>query len=479
MERLPDGRSNPLRYRRPERWQIEFLDALGAHIRDNNERIARGADILPWRSAVSSGHGVGKSALVAWIILFIMSTRLDCRGSVTAGTQEQLEKRTWPELAKWHQPAIHAHWFARDTTTISFALYPESQRENYAFTAATVAEHKTEAFAGLHNEGRAVGIIFDEAARVHPEVWEVADGATTDGEVFFLAFGNRTRATGKFVDCFEKDRDFYTYIRVVDSREVSFTNKTAIQQIIAKYGADSNEAKVRIYGLPPDQEYDGFIAHAEILSAVERELTPDAGAPLILGVDVGRREDSSVLYFRQGRDARSRPPKRFRRLDNVQLSDIIAREADREQPDAIVIEGTGGTGVIDILRTRNYTVTEVYPGAPLSAVENRVYTNRRAAWWGALRDWLGNEGAIPDDAALRSELASVRYGYNTRDQRVRLEAKHALRNRGLPSPDSADALALTFAVRLARRDAHLFRGSQDRRRAHVLNDPLDLKITWA
>ena len=65
------------------------------------------------RLAVASGHGIGKSALVSWIILWALSTLPDTRGVVTANTEGQLRTKTWPELAKWHalrqQGLVHLH----------------------------------------------------------------------------------------------------------------------------------------------------------------------------------------------------------------------------------------------------------------------------------------------------------------------------------------------------------------------------------
>lgn len=449
---LPDGSENPLAHKHgPEKWQEEELLALGEHIKNNKLLKEMGLEMIPWKSAYASGHGVGKSAMTAWIIYFLMSTRVDTRGAVTASTQFQLEDKTWPELAKWHNLALNKHWFTWTATGLYFSAYPEEKQKNYKVTAATVSETKTEAFAGLHNEGKTVFVIFDEASGVFSKVWEVAEGALTDGEAFFFGFGNPTRPDGEFADCFDKHSHLYR-TRHIDSREVTHTNKQALQLIIDKYGEDSDEVKVRIRGLFPSQSFNGFINIDTVKMAQERELVVDHGAALIMAVDVARfGNDSSVIKFRQGRDARSIPTKRFKGLTLVKLAEICMREADIYKPDAIVIEGTGiGAGVIDIMRDRGYKVIEVYPGA--AADRHDLYINRRAEYWSIMRDWLFEEGCINDDDGLFTQLTTILYMLDRHEQRLKLEPKEEMKKRGLPSPDDADTLALTFAVRIARRD---------------------------
>lgn len=464
MDTLPDGTDNPLKEKKgPEPWQRKFLEDLGEHIRNNILLKEIGLEMMPWKSSVASGHGVGKSALVSWLQLFFMSTRVDTRGVVTASTQFQLEDKTWPELAKWHNLILNKHWFEWSATGITFAAYPEHKRKNYKITAATVSEQKTEAFAGLHNEGKTVTVTFDEASGVHGKVWEVAEGALTDGEAFFFAFGNPTRPDGEFADCFDKHAHLY-YTMHVDSREVSHTNKNALALTIAKYGDDSDEVKVRIKGEFPSMSFDGFINVDIVRAAMERDLEADFDAGLIMAVDVARfGNDHSVIGFRQGRDARSIPFKRFKGLDTVKLATICMQEADIHKPDAIVIEATGpGAGVIDIMRDRGYKVIEVHPGA--KAHLHDIYVNRRAEYWSEMRDWLYEQGCISDDPMLFTQLTTIKYALDRHEQRTKLEAKEDMKKRGLQSPDDADTLALTFAVRVARRNRK-FDGSNRGRKA--------------
>ena len=469
---LPDGSFNPLADKTgPEDWQREELIELGHAIERNMELKDLGLDMEVYRLAIASGHGIGKSAFVSWIIWFLMSTRVDTRMAVTASTQFQLEDKTWPELSKWHNLAINKHWFTWSATALSFAAYPESKRKNYRATAATLSETNTEAFAGLHNEGKTVAVVFDEASGVYPKIWEVADGALTDGEAFFFAFGNPTKPDGEFANCFDKHAHMYRN-RHVDSREVSFTNKNALNDIIRKYGEDSDEAKVRVKGMFPSQSFNGFIQADAVDEAMQRDEYGDMGAALIMAIDVARfGNDKSVIKFRQGRDARSIPALKFGKLSTVQLAEIAAREINAKRPDAVVIESTGpGAGVIDILRDKGFKIHEVHPGS--AAVNHEHYVNKRAEYWAAMRDWIYDQGVLENDPDMRAQLITIMYTLDRHEQRIKLEAKEDMKKRGLPSPDEADTLALTFAVKVARRDRNNLRSSNRGRIAKMQDDPL-------
>lgn len=455
----------------PERWQSRFLKDLGAFTHENAIRKEIGLDYKVWQSAVSSGHGVGKSALVAWLILWLMSTRPDFRGTTTANTGNQLETKTWPELSKWHQLALNREWFQWTATSFFFKKYPEEKRKSYMMSALTVSDHNTEAFAGLHNESSAVAVIMDEAGGIEGGVWSVIDGAMTDGEPFIFCFGNPTRPEGSFFDCFNKHGHMF-YKMQVDSRTVTHTNKEALQMIIDKHGADSDDAKIRVYGQFPEKSYNGLITMSMLHDAVIRELFHDSAAPRIMGIDVARfGRDKTVMGFRQGRDFRSFPIFDYQGLDNVKAADLACIHIATYKPDAICIESVGpGVGVIDILRSRRYVVTEVHPGS--AAVEHERYVNKRTEMWAKARDWIANGGCMMENKELFADLSNIQYSLDLSENRMRLETKESMRERGLSSPDFGDMFALTFAVKVVRKDARVSSARNTSTRAITEYDPL-------
>ena len=204
------------------------------------------------RLAVASGHGVGKSALVSWIILWALSTMHDTRGVVSANTESQLRTKTWPELAKWHGLAINRDWFAYTATALHSVL-PGKDR-TWRVDCITWSENNTEAIAGLHNKGRRAFALLDEASAIPDAVWETIEGALTDAdtELFWCVFGNPTRNTGRFRECFAGGRFAHRWRhRQIDSRSVGMTNKAQIAEWVKDYGEESDFIRVRVRGVFP------------------------------------------------------------------------------------------------------------------------------------------------------------------------------------------------------------------------------------
>src|SRR5436853_2545763 len=165
----------------PEPWQVRILQDLGRGLTTPEQAI---------RLARTSGHGIGKSALVAWIILWAMSTLEDTVGVVTANTENQLKTKTWVQLAKWFRLCLTRDMF-RMTATAIFSRDPEHET-TWRFDMVPWSERNTEAFAGLHNQGKRVLLVFDEASAIPDLIWEVSEGALTDAntQIIWAAFGN-------------------------------------------------------------------------------------------------------------------------------------------------------------------------------------------------------------------------------------------------------------------------------------------------
>jgi hypothetical protein len=143
----------------PEPWQRDILERLGPALEKD---LASPDDAV--RLAVASGHGIGKSALVAWIVLWAMSTMSGIRGIVTANTEAQLRTKTWPELAKWLALCANRDWFTYTATSLQSAR--PGHDKTWRVDAITWSENNTKAIAGLHNKGRRAFVVFDEASAI-------------------------------------------------------------------------------------------------------------------------------------------------------------------------------------------------------------------------------------------------------------------------------------------------------------------------
>jgi len=430
----------------PEPWQADILALVKAGL-PLNRAI---------QLAAASGHGVGKSTLVSWLILWAISTKPDTRGVVTANTETQLKTKTWAELGKWFHMFLAKEHFKLTATAI-FCDDPAHER-TWRIDMVPWSERNTEAFAGLHNKGRRILVVFDEASAIPDVIWETTEGALTDADtqIIWCVFGNPTRNTGRFRDCFPGQRFASSWkSRQVDSREIRFTNKDQIARWIEAYGEDSDFVRIRVRGTFPRTGEMEFISHEDAIAAGVREVEYREYDPLIIGVDVARYgSNESVIYFRKGRDGRSMAPIRLRGQSTVALAAKIAEVFHQYHVDAVFVDGGGvGGGVVDNIRALHIHCFDVQFGSKddnpgyATGNEGERYANKRAAMWGAMRAWL-KTGAIPSDADLQAQLVGPTYTYNLRSE-IQLEKKEDMMKRGLESPDIADGLALTFAYPVA------------------------------
>lgn len=320
------------------------------------------------------------------------------------------------------------------------------------------SENNTEAFAGLHNKGKRILLVFDEAAAIADKVWEVAEGALTDEdtEILWLAFGNPTRNTGRFRECFRRYRHQWVTMNI-DSREVEGTNKAYLDDLVKTHGEDSDFVKIRVRGMFPAQSAKQFISATDVDAAFGRELKPNAYsfAPRILTCDPAwEGDDELVIGLRQGLCF-----KILRTLakndDDVAVASVLANLEDEHEADAVFVDGGYGTGIVSAGKAMHRRWVLVW-FAGESADPGCL--NKRAEMWKLTRDWLKQGGAIPPDQVLYDDLTGPET-VSRLDGKIQIESKKDMKARGLPSPNRADALVLSFAHPVRAKDRRLSGGS--------------------
>lgn len=430
----------------PRDWQDDINGIIGDHLANPATRYQ------PLQISVASGHGIGKSAEMGMLSNWAMSCWDDARIVTTANTEGQLRTKTAPEIGKWFRTSLTAHWFDVQAMSIKSRdpLHGDSWRQDFI----PWSEHNTEAFAGLHNEGRIILLLFDEASKIHDKVWEVAEGALTDENtvIIWIVFGNPTRNSGRFRECFRRFRHRWVQ-RQIDSRTVPGTNKAYLQRLVDDHGEDSDLVKIRVRGQFPSQSAMQFISEKDADKARNVHLRPGQYnfAPVIIGVDPAWTGDDKLeIMLRQGLYSKSLAS--IARNDNdVEVANLIARLEDEHQADAVFVDAGYGTGIVSAGQVLGRTWRLIwFSGKPLDP----GYLNKRAEMWGQKKRWIKAGGAIdPHDEELYQDIVGPETVPRL-DGKIQLESKEDMKERGLPSPNKGDALALTFAEPVAKKVAH-------------------------
>jgi hypothetical protein len=451
------------------------LADLRDHIKQNNGKV----DFDTARLAIASGRGIGKSALVSWLVIWMLSSRIGSTTIVSANSEAQLRSVTWAEITKWLAMSLNSHWFEIAATRIMPAKWLTELVERdlkkgtryWSVEGRLWSEENPDAYAGVHNfDG--VMLIFDEASGIPDSIWSVSDGFFTENTPhrFHLAFSNPRRNTGYFYETFHSKRAFWQ-TRVIDARDVEGTDKNLYQRIIDEYGPDSYQASVEVYGNFPSEGDDQFIGSTLVDDAMKRTPARDATAPIVIGVDPARfGADATVIAIRQGRDILEL--RRHRGADTMEVAGHVIDAIEEFKPALVCIdEGGLGAGVVDRLKEQRYKIRGVNFGN--KAKNQTMWGNKRAEMWGAMRDWL-KTGHIPTDRFLKTDLISPRTKPDSKGT-LFLESKKDMKARGLASPDAADAIAVTFAFPVASTDPRL--GRVDKRRTSSYS-PAGVSTSW-
>ncbi len=440
----------------PRRWQRKILRKIARHIEHGH------ALNLPrlFRLARSSGRGIGKSALVAWITQWFLDTRIGASAIVSANTEDQLRKITFPELDKWVTMSLNSHWWE----VVGISMRPakwlielvetqlKKSTKHWGAEGKLWSEEKPDSYAGNHNHDGMM-LIFDEASGIPDTIWTVAKGFFTEPTFnrFWFAFSQMRRNKGQFFEIFNKNRDLWDNEQI-DARTVEGTDQKAYQDIIDEYGPDSDEARVEVYGLAPTSDEETFIGVDLVKKAAAREHKDDKTAPITMGVDPsGGGTDWFVIVIRQGTVILK--IFRFKITDDEKgtmegVGHIVDHiEEFKPSVSAIDTHLMGGP-IADRVNEQGYRIRKV--NFSWGSKEPSRWGNKRAEMWAAMKRWL-ETGVLPADKRLQTDLVGPRKKPDSKNV-MWLESKKDMKGRGLASPDTADALALTFAFKVANRE---------------------------
>lgn len=400
--------------------------------------IANGAS----RVAAKSGHGVGKSAFLSWLGLWGLTCWDDVKIPITAPTSAQLRDVIRSEILKWKDNLLSP--FKETLKVTNDRVWYEGSSGFLVFR--TARKEKPEALQGFHS-GKLIFLV-DEASGVDDEIFQPVGGAlSTEGAVMVMT-GNPTRNSGYFWSAFNKNRDRWERF-TFSSADSPLVSKEHIEDMKQEYGVESDIYRVRVLGEFGIKGERQFISTKTVEAAIGRFIKEDMFnfAPVILGVDVALYGgDRSVIYLRQG--LYSKILFEIRGIRPKDLAAQVARYEDEYKADAVIVDSIGiGEGVISALQMMNRK--PILFNAAKTATKPQYY-NMRAQVWGEMRDWLEHGGVLEDHKDLLADLTGPEYGFNTAGEIV-LERKSDMKVRRIPSPDLADALAMTFGAHVVKK----------------------------
>ncbi len=408
-------------------------------------------------TTVRSGHGVGKSTVEAWVVIWFLLTRPFPKIPCTAPTQHQLFDILWAEISKWirNNPILQ-----KDLIWTKEKVYIKGYPEEWFAVARTAS--KPDALQGFHAED--VLYIIDEASGVEDKIFEPVLGALSTPGARLLMCGNPTQLSGFFYDSHHKNRASYTTFHI-DGRNSSRVSQDFVQTIIRMYGEDSDVFRVRVAGEFPLQEEDIFIP----LSLVEHSIMTEYSIPqkptlLHIGADIARfGDDKTVIGYKANEKVTFYKKRRGQDTmktadDIVLLGEQLVQKYQPTEPIPIKIDDGGvGGGVVDRLRQikRNqperFWWMEIYPVKFGQRIQHKHYYDSTTYMMAVVKKLLqpydeqGNpkpiELILPDDDDMAAQLSGRKY-FLTENSKIKIESKKEMKKRGRPSPDEADCILL-------------------------------------
>jgi phage terminase large subunit len=418
------------------------VDVFGAAPTEQQWEASR-AIVERRRVSIRSGHGTGKSAFMAWCVLWFMSCYYPCKVPSTAPTSHQLEDILWAEIAKWHAAMRErVPQLANEFEWTKERFYLKSNPNESFAVARTARPERPEALQGFHSEN--ILFLIDEASGVAENVFQVAEGALSTEGAFVVMAANPTREEGYFYDSHHKMRDRWAALHW-DGEQSPMVSRQYVDDMRAKYGVDSPIYQVRVKGNFATAT-DGVIPLSLCESARVREVQPIASAPVIWGLDVARFGDDSTALAKRKGNVQLEPTREWYGKDTMQTAGLIKLEYDsaKEKPSVINVDVIGiGSGVVDRLSELGLPVKGVNVAESASACEQ--YNRLRDELWFLGREWLeARDCRLADDDELIGELVTPKFQILS-SGKIKVESKDELKKRGVASPNRADAWLLTFA----------------------------------
>lgn len=419
--------------------------------------------VVEKRMSVRGPHGLGKTTLSAWIVLWFALTR-DAKGEdwkalTTASVWRQLEKFLWPEIHKWARllnwDAIGRRPFQdRELLDMSIKL-----RTGQAFAVASDDPAKME---GAH--GDQLLYIYDEAKTIPPETYDATEGAfsgageDTKAEAFAMANSTPGEPNGRFYDIQKRRPGTEDWsVRAVSKEEVIAAGRMSeewAEQRRIQWGEESAVYINRVLGNFASSEENTVIPLAWVEKANERWLAIEESGENIgplssIGCDIARSGKDNTVYAKRYSYVCAALERRTRQGTMTTAGEIVGFLRGTDAKATVDVIGIGA-GVVDRLREQGFE-TEPFNASSrtdlLDASGELGFVNCRAASWWNLRELLDPDAeypvALPPDDMLTGDLTAPHWRVMS-GGRIQVESKEDIIKRLGRSTDDGDAVVMAY-----------------------------------
>ena len=401
--------------------------------------------------SVASGHGIGKSAVLSWIILWFLFCFHNAQVPCTAPTSDQMHDVLWKELDIWihRMPPGVAELYDHQR---GYIRIKESPKTWYA-RAKTAAKENSEALAGVHSDF--VLLCVDEASGVHEQIFNVAQSALTSENVFLVMIGNPTRIVGYFYDSHHKLKaSFQT--ATFSSIDSPIVDADYEREQAMKHGRESDEYGFRVLGkFPRESAMDDqgwvrlFGEDVKFIEAKEEQGDKEFVGRRLLGHDpAGAGKNEAVWYGRDNHRARLLGSMDTSNEKEQASRTLTLMDKYKIHPRDTVLDNFGAGANIALqvsAMTRGKKIIRAINvgDKPRLDRDKEIFINIRAMLYWRAKQWLRSGGEIVFDPILKNELSYIMYR-RTESGKIQIMSKKDMAKMGYPSPNRADALSLTF-----------------------------------
>ncbi len=460
---------------------------------------------------ISACHAVGKTWLLARIVLWFLYCHKGSIVITTAPTSRQVEKLLWGEIGSAVQDApynlgghltskelkLDKKWYAMGFSPQKTAGGDESN------------EQQGSTFQGWHSDY--VLIVFDEAVGIPPDIWIQVEGLLTSGKIVkFVCIANPTTKNCDFYDKMQSPTWTKVHLSCFDSRNLPANGINTVEDIEAEveilqnlpedqrldrlsnykkvvthliscrwvmekameWGITDARFKSKVLGQFPDVDDTVLIQSGDVKLAQARKTLADENDTKYIGIDVARFGDDKSVWTVMSGTVHTRTVKTGKKdlMETVGKTVKIINEEDNGGPMVVAIDATGvGAGVYDRLVElrkepdspipRRVRILEIHFGAGIKSIqkgkkatkkellEQKSFLNIKALMFDDLRDALKNTIRLKNDSTYLTQLPTIKYTFTSADK-MQIESKKDYKKRtGKPSPDESDSLALANFAR--------------------------------